>query len=406
MSIAPKPIRHDSLNEPKRVALVHDYLVQDGGAERTLLALHELYPRAPIFTLFHDPSRTHAGFRDADIRASWLNKLPFAKKHYTWYLPLMAQAIEEFDLQKYDLIISSSSSFAKGAIAAPKALHICYLHTPTRYLWQERNGYINEQPVPTLVKRLLPAYLHRLRQWDFQAATRPDHLLTNSLISQARIKRYYARHSLVLPPPVDIKQIPLSTKLGTYWLTGGRLVAYKRFDLVVQAFAKLNMPLKIFGEGPELEKLKKMAGPKTQFLGHVNEEAKKELFREAIAFLHPQIEDFGITAVEAMAAGRPVIAFGEGGATETVLDGITGQFFEVQTWEDIGNAAIRFDPSQYQPHRIREHAEQFSQETFKQRFASFVQRAWSAHLNPQEHRATPQSVATPQASITAPLAQR
>ena len=289
----------------------------------------------------------------------------------------MPQAIEEFDLQRYDLVISSSSSFAKGLIAAPHALHICYLHTPTRYLWQERMGYVNEQRMPSIVKRFLPSYLHRLRQWDFQAATRPDHILTNSLLSQARIKRYYARSSVVLPPPVDVEQIPLSTRPGTYWLTGGRLVAYKRFDLVVRAFAKLNMPLKIFGEGPELKKLKKMAGPKTEFLGHISETAKKELFREAIAFLHPQIEDFGITAVEAMAAGRPVIAFGQGGATETVLNGVTGQFFEVQTWEDIGNAAIRFDPSSYDPRRIRAHAEYFSKEHFKKRIRDYVEQAWS-----------------------------
>ncbi|MCA9389405.1 MAG: glycosyltransferase [Candidatus Magasanikbacteria bacterium] len=377
MSVAPQPSRHEQRTEPRRIALVHDYLVQDGGAERTLLALHEMYPRAPIYTLFHNPKRTHAGFKGADIRTSSLNNLPFAKKLYTWYLPFMPQAIEEFDLQRYDLVISSSSSFAKGLIAAPHALHICYLHTPTRYLWQERMGYVNEQRMPSIVKRFLPSYLHRLRQWDFQAATRPDHILTNSLLSQARIKRYYARSSVVLPPPVDVEQIPLSTRPGTYWLTGGRLVAYKRFDLVVQAFAKLNMPLKIFGEGPELKKLKKMAGPKTEFLGHISETAKKELFREAIAFLHPQIEDFGITAVEAMAAGRPVIAFGQGGATETVLNGITGQFFEVQTWEDIGNAAIRFDPSSYDPRRIRAHAEYFSKEHFKKRIRDYVEQAWS-----------------------------
>lgn len=378
MSLAPAPVRTEARNEPRRVALVHDYLVQDGGAERTLLALHEMYPRAPIFTLFHNPSRTHAGFKHADIRPSRLNTLPFAKRHYQWYLPLMAGAVEEMDLSGYDLVLSSSSSFAKGVIASPEALNICYLHTPTRFLWQERVGYVNELPQPALIKRILPSVLHQLRTWDRLAASRPDILLTNSRTSQSRIKRYYGRGSTVIAPPVDIERIPFSHKPGTFWLTGGRLVAYKRFDLAVRAFAKLNLPLKIFGEGPELPKLKKLAGPKTEFLGHVTEQEKIELFREAIAFLHPQIEDFGITAVEAMAAGRPIIAFGQGGAAETVIDGTTGTYFEVQTWEDVGNAVIRFDPGRFDARRIRAHAETFAKPAFKQRVREQVIEAWNA----------------------------
>ncbi len=378
MSLAPEPVRSEARHEPRRVALVHDYLVQDGGAERTLLALHEMYPRAPIFTLFHDPRRTHAGFKHADIRPSYLNDLPFARRHYQWYLPLMAGAIEDMDLSGYDLVISSSSSFAKGVIAAPDALNICYLHTPTRFLWQERVGYVNELPQPALIKRILPSVLHRLRTWDHLAASRPDVLLTNSRTSQSRIKRYYGRGSTVIAPPVDIERIPFSNKPGTFWLTGGRLVAYKRFDLAVRAFAKLNLPLKIFGEGPELPKLKKLAGPKTEFLGHVTENEKLELFRDAIAFLHPQIEDFGITAVEAMAAGRPIIAFGQGGAAETVIDGTTGTYFEVQTWEDVSNAVMRFDPSRFDARRIRAHAETFAKPAFQNRMREQIKQAWAA----------------------------
>ncbi|MCC7522572.1 glycosyltransferase [Candidatus Uhrbacteria bacterium] len=378
MSLASAPVRTEARNEPRRVALVHDYLVQDGGAERTLLALHEMYPRAPIFTLFHNPRRTHAGFKHADIRPSRLNDLPFAKHHYQWYLPFMASAIEDMDLSGYDLVLSSSSSFAKGVIASPDALNICYLHTPTRFLWQERVGYINELPQPALIKRILPSVLHQLRTWDRLAASRPDILLTNSRTSQSRIKRYYGRGSTVIAPPVDIERIPFSHKAGSFWLTGGRLVAYKRFDLAVRAFAKLNLPLKIFGEGPELPKLKKLAGPKTEFLGHVTEQEKIELFREAIAFLHPQIEDFGITAVEAMAAGRPIIAFGQGGAAETVIDGTTGTYFEVQTWEDVGNAVIRFDPGKFDARRIRAHAETFAKPAFQKRVREQIREAWQA----------------------------
>ena len=378
MSLASAPVRTEARNEPRRVALVHDYLVQDGGAERTLLALHEMYPRAPIFTLFHDPRRTHAGFKHADIRPSRLNELPFAKRHYQWYLPFMASAVEDMDLSGYDLVLSSSSSFAKGVIASPDALNICYLHTPTRFLWQERVGYINELPQPALIKRILPSILHQMRTWDRLAASRPDILLTNSRTSQSRIKRYYGRGSTVIAPPVDIERIPFSHKPGTFWLTGGRLVAYKRFDLAVRAFAKLNLPLKVFGEGPELPKLKKLAGPKTEFLGHVTEQEKIELFREAIAFLHPQIEDFGITAVEAMAAGRPIIAFGQGGAAETVIDGTTGTYFEVQTWEDVGNAVIRFDPGKFDARRIRAHAETFAKPAFQKRVREQISDAWRA----------------------------
>lgn len=380
MSVAPVPVRSETRNDPRRIALVHDYLVQDGGAERVLLALHEMYPRAPIFTLFHDPNRTHAGFRGADIRPSRLNSLPFARRHYQWYLPFMAGAIEDMDLSGYDLVLSSSSSFAKGVIAAPDALHMCYLHTPTRFLWQERVGYVNELPQPALIKQILPSVLRRLRVWDRLAASRPDVLLTNSRTSQSRIQRYYGRSSTVVAPPVDIDRIPFSNKPGTFWLTGGRLVSYKRFDLAVRAFAKLNLPLKIFGEGPELAKLKKLAGPKTEFLGHITEEEKLQLFREASAFLHPQIEDFGITAVEAMAAGRPIIAFGQGGAAETVIDGTTGTYFQVQTWEDIGNAVIRFDPGRFDSRRIRAHAETFAKPAFQNRIREQIAAAWSARM--------------------------
>lgn len=379
MTLAAAPTRVETRDKPRRIALVHDYLVQDGGSERVLLALHELYPRAPIFTLFHNPERTHAGFKHADIRPSSLNNLPFAKKRYQWYLPFMPAAVEAFDLSGYDLVLSSSSTFAKGAIASPEALHVCYCHTPTRFLWQERNDYVNELPQPKIIKRLLPPLLHQLRQWDAIAARRPDVMLTNSRTSAQRIRRYYQRDAEIIAPPVDVERIPFSTKPGTFWLTGGRLVAYKRFDLVVQAFAKLNVALKIFGEGPELEKLKKMAGPKTEFLGHVTDDAKIQLFRDAIAFLHPQIEDFGITAVEAMAAGRPIIAFGQGGATETVLDGVTGTFFEIQCWEDIGNAVLRFDPSRFDARKIREHAESFGKPRFLAQIQDRLERAWTEH---------------------------
>lgn len=358
-----------------KVALVHDYLVQDGGAERTLLALHELFPEAPIFTLFYDPDESHAKFRELDVRCSRLNRLPFAPQSYQWYLAFMAQATEAFDLSDFDLVISSSSSFAKGVIAAPHALHISYCHTPTRFLWQERLGYVNELPQPKLIKWLLPPFLHRLRQWDRLAAERPDVFVTNSKISQSRIARYYRREAHVIHPPVDVKNLQPMAGPGQYWLTGGRLVAYKKFDLVVRALAELDLPLKIFGTGPELEKLCRLAGPKTEFLGRINDEIKVELYQHAIAFLHPHMEDFGMTAVESMAAGRPVIAYGKGGAAETMLDGITGKFLETSSVEDLVDAIKQFDSSLYAPDQLRAHAEQFSKERFLNEMGMFVKEA-------------------------------
>jgi glycosyltransferase involved in cell wall biosynthesis len=346
------------------VALVHDYLIQDGGAERVLLVLHELFPQAPIFTLFHDPAPSHPRFRGADIRPSFLQKLPGTPKHYQWYLPLMPHAIESFDLSGFDLVLSSTSSFAKGVIAAPGALHVSYCHTPTRFLWEERTRYVGQLAQPSPIKRLLPFFLHRMRQWDALAAQRPDLLLTNSRTSQARIRRYYRREATVLHPPVDLDGIEVSPLAGSYWLAGGRLVPYKRFDLLVATFNALGEPIKIFGDGPELPRLRRDAKPNVELLGRIDETAKRALYRHAKGFLYPQVEDFGFTAVEAMGAGKPVIAFGQGGATETIVDGATGVFFYDQTTDAIRDALRRAEAIAFDPQAIRARAETFAKAPF------------------------------------------
>lgn len=355
-----------------RVALVHDYLIQDGGGERVLQALQEIFPHAPTFTLFYDPKRAHKDFQGKDIRTSSLAKWSLARGREEWTLPFMPMAMEQFNLSSFDLIISSSISFSKGVIVPPGSLHVCYMHTPTRWLWEDRVSYIDELPQPRIIKQFLPPLLHRLRQWDRLAAERPDIVVTNSEISRQRIHRYYRRDAQIIHPPVDLSNIPLSTEPGAYWVTGGRLVAYKRFDLTVRAFAKMNMPLKIFGIGPELERLKKIAGPKTEFLGRISDDEKIQLIGHSIGFIHPQIEDFGITAVEAMAAGKPVIAYGKGGASETVIPGVTGLHLEAQHWEDIGDAVIRFHPDDFDSRAIRQHAEQFSKERFIEKFSTMI----------------------------------
>ncbi|MFA6161369.1 MAG: glycosyltransferase [Patescibacteria group bacterium] len=357
-----------------RIALVHDYLVQDGGAERVLAAFQRIFPKAKTHVTVYNPKLSHPDFKDKTIVTSFLNNWPLAKSHYQWYLPILPIAVEHLDLSGYDLIISSSSSFAKGVIAPAGSKHFCYMHTPTRFLWEQRIGYLADLPQPKVIRNVLPWLLHRLRVWDKIAADRPDFLITNSETSRQRIKRHYNRDAGVIHPPVDVERIPMSRHPGEYWLAGGRLVAYKKFDLIVKAFSKLNMPLIVFGVGPELRKLKKMAGRKTKFVGAVNDADKVKLYRHAVGFINPQIEDFGITTIEAMAAGRPVIAFGQGGSAETVIAGKTGKFIDVQAWEDIGDAVIRYKLDDYKPEEIRRHAENFSFAVFEEKLLKSIAR--------------------------------
>lgn len=355
-----------------RIALVHDYLVQDGGAERVFLAFNKIFPTADAHVLLHNPKKSHKDFSGKKFHTSFLQKWPLAKRYYEWYLPLMPLAVEHLDFSDYDLILSSSSSFAKGIIVPAHAKHVCYLHTPTRFLWENRINYLADLPHPAFVRAGLPWLLHRMRGWDKQASERADAMLTNSQTSRRRIKRYYSRDAQVIHPPVDTEHIHLSRHDGKYWLAGGRLVPYKRFDLVVKAFAKLNIPLIIFGTGPETKKLKRLAGKRTKFVGAVSDLEKVRLYRHAIGFINPQVEDFGITAVEAMSAGRPVIAYGVGGAAETVLPGKTGKFIDYQTWEDIGDTIIRHNPADYNPKIIREFAQSFSYVNFQKKILQAI----------------------------------
>lgn len=365
-----------------KIALVHDYLVQDGGAERVLHAFQEIWPEAPTFALLHDPKAMGSSFRGKDIRTSFLQRVPFALKRYKWFMPLMPAATEHHNLTGYDVVLSSTSAFAKGILTRPDTLHLCYCHTPTRYLWSDTHSYVNEQGLPFLVRKLMPLLLSQIRVWDRQAADRVDRFIANSETVSRRIRKYYQRESDVIHPPVETSRFSAATTPGRYYLAGGRLVAYKRFDVVVRAFNKLGIPLKIFGEGPESAGLRAAAGPNIEFVGRVSERAKAELYAGAIAYLHPQEEDFGITAVEAMASGRPVIAYRRGGATETMVEGVTGAFIEDQSWEELANQIIRFEPKAYDARAIREHALAFDTEIFKDRIRAYVESAyaeWRGH---------------------------
>ncbi len=355
-----------------KVALVHDYLVQDGGAERVLSALQEIFPDAPTFVLLYHKS--HAQAKGRTVIPSFLQRWPLALRKYQWYMPLMPTAVESINLTGFDLVISTTSLFAKGVIAPADAVHVCYCHTPTRFLWQERFGYLSNLPYARIFHVFAPFWFHELRLWDQLAAGRPDYMVTNSQTSRERIMRCYRREASVIPPPVDTDKIQLTTNLGTYWLAGGRLVKYKRFELVIRAFNDLNLPLKIFGTGPEERKLRRLANKNINFLGYVPEGEKVQLYQSAIGFLAPQIEDFGITSVEAMSAGKPIITCRKGGGAETVIDGVIGRHVDVQHWEDLRDAVLRFDASHFNPATIRAHAEQYSRERFQSSIRKFLQR--------------------------------
>lgn len=356
-----------------RVALVHDFLTQYGGAEKVLEAFHEIWPQAPIFTLFHDPKMMKGYFKDCNIKVSPIQNLPFGVKKYRWYLPFMPSAIERFNLSDFDLVISDCSAYSKGVLTKPGTMHISYLHTPTRYLWSDAYEYIDSlKGAEKVVSKFLAPILTRLRIWDQIAAQRPDYLIANSGFIAQRIKHYYKRESHVIYPPVEISKFSIANKIQDYYLIISRFRPYKRVDLAIKAFNKLRMPLKIIGTGED-KLLKKIAGPNIEFLGFVSDKEKAKYLSHCKAFIHPQEEDFGITPIEAMASGRPVIAYKKGGATETVIDGLTGKFFKNQTAEDLAEAVLKLNLNEVKPQKIREHAQKFSKEQFKKDIKDFVQ---------------------------------
>lgn len=362
-----------------KVALVHDFLNQVGGAEKVLLFFHALFPNAPVFTITYDKEETRGIFRNMDIRTSFIQKIPGGTKKYKWYLSLMPVATEQFDFSKFDLVLSDSSAFVKGVITKPETLHICYCHTPTRFLWSDSLTYTEELKQPRIIKNLLPLFLNRIRTWDRLAADRPDKFIANSEFVARRIKKYYNRDSTVIYPPVETKNYPLPRKIKDYFLIVSRLRPYKRVDMAIEAFNALELPLKIIGMGEEYEKLRRIAKPNIEFLGPLNDEEKKQYLAECKAFVYPQEEDFGITAVEAMAAGRPVIAYKAGGAKESIIDGVTGEFFEDQTPWSLVDAVRDFKVERYNPEIIKKHAQNFDISVFKQKIRNFIKESFEEH---------------------------
>lgn len=363
-----------------KIALVHDYLVQRGGAERVLEVFTELFPYAPIYTIIYDKTAMQGLFADKDVRTSFLQRFPWIRRNHRLFPPLMPIAIEQFDFSKYDIVLSDSSSYAKGILTRPETLHICYMHTPMRYAWDDCQKYTHDFGFPRFIKKLVPFFMNPIRIWDKVSADRVDQFISNSRFVARRIQKYYRKEATVIHPPVDVNRFYVATKRKDYFLMVGRLIAYKRHDIAIQAFNELKLPLKIIGRGPEFDRLKKMAGSNIEFLGRVPDEELPKYYAECRAFVFPQEEDFGIVAIEALASGRPLIAYRGGDIVEHLEEGRMGVFFDRQEAADIVEAVKGFRDEAYDPEYIRSKAIRFDKEHFKATIKEYVESALAEHL--------------------------
>ncbi len=372
-----------------RIALVHDYLIQFGGAERVLKCFTEIFPDAHIYTLIYDEELTHGFFKNKNIHTSFLQKFPFSRRKHQAFPLLMLLAIEQFDFSAYDVVLSDSASYAKGIITGSDTLHISYIHTPTRYIWDDCQKYVRDSRFPFWIKKLIPLALNYLRLWDRSAAERPDMIIANSRFVARRIKKYYDRDSVVVHPPVDTKKFyiePKSSARGNYFLMVGRLIPYKRYDIVIEAFNRLGWPLKIIGRGTEMKNLRQRAKANIEFLGRVKDEDLPRYYAQCRAFIFPQEEDFGIVAIEAMASGRPVIAYRGGDIPEHLEEGKTGMFFNEQTSEALEMVLRKFREEDYDPDYIRACSLKFDKEIFKRKIKEIVERKLAEFKKEKEFR--------------------
>ena len=357
-----------------KVALVHDYLNQMGGAERVVMAFHQMFPDAPIYTSIYDPQRVDPAFQEMDIRTSFMQKFPLVTRHHQPYLPFYPFAMESLDLRDYELVLSSSSAFGKGVITRPGTMHICYCHTPMRWCWNYRE-YVEREQLGGMARRVLPLLITGLRMWDQVSAMRVDHFIANSPVVAERIQKYYRRDAVVIPPPVEVSRFSFDPDIEVedYFLIISRLIPYKRIDLAIEACNRLRLPLVIIGDGRDLERLKRLAGPTIRFLGRLSDQEVLHYYARCRALLFPGEEDFGITPLEAQACGRPVIAYGSGGALASVVEGITGVFFYEQTVDSLATALASFDERRYEPQTIRSHALEFDMPRFHRRILQFIE---------------------------------
>ena len=354
-----------------KLALVHDYLNQFGGAERVVAAFHELYRDAPVYTSIYDQARLPEIFRQMDIQASFMQKIPLVFPFFKLFFSVYPLAFESFDLSGYDVILSSSSAYAKGVKKDRDQLHICYCHTPMRFVWRY-DDYVKREAFPAWAKLVLPFLLDPVKGWDLANSKRVDYFIANSRTVAERIRQIYGRESVIINPPVETGLFQPSGVDGDHFLVLSRLNAYKRLDIVVDAFNRLDLPLKIIGDGPMMKQLQQAARPNIEFLGRQPDGVIAEQLARCRALIFPGEEDFGIVPLEAMATGRPVIAFRAGGALETVVDGKTGLFFDRQEPNAIVEAVNRFNFLCFDKQLIRAHALKFDKTVFEQKIGAFV----------------------------------
>jgi len=366
--------------EKAKIALVFDWMTNPGGAEKVNYTLHQMFPNAPIFTSVFNKEKLKE-FKKANIQTSFIQNLPFSKDKHQIYLGLMPYAYENFDLSDFDIVISSSHACAKGVITKPETLHICYCHTPMRYAWDNWHKYFEEYKMNRIFKGIAKKRIHKIRIWDRISADRVDHFIANSTITQRRISKYYNRSSVIIHPMIETNKYKISKDTKSYFLAVGRLTPYKKFDLIVDTFNELGLPLKIVGTGIMETELEEKAKENIEFLGFVNDETLIKLYSESEALIFPQLEDFGITPLESMASGRPVIAFNQGGALDTVVDGETGILFKKQNKRALKKAVETYleRKNKFNPVDTRAKVLKFDKKVFEKLLMKFIEDKWNKH---------------------------
>ncbi|MDP1509789.1 glycosyltransferase [Paenibacillus ottowii] len=358
-----------------KIAIAHDYLIQMGGAERVVEVFHDMYPEAPIFTTVFSDERLSRNLKDADIRATWLQNIPGVKANFKGVLPLYPIAIRDFDFRDFDIVLSSSSAFMKSIQVPKHTFHICYCHTPMRFAW-DYDTYMARQSKSNLLKNMLKLYMNRLKTWDAKTSRNVDQFVANSSVVKRRILHYYQREADVIFPPINTSRFKRATSIGDYYLIVSRLVSYKRIDLAIEAFKRNGLKLRIVGEGPDRKRLEAMAAPNIEFLGRLEDEEVNKLMAECRALVFPGEEDFGITPLEANAAGRPVIAFQGGGALDTIVPHVNGVFFRKHQVDDVLEAVAKVEQHAWNVDDIINHARKFDEDNFKDQLKKYVEQAY------------------------------
>lgn len=356
-----------------KIAIAHDWLTNMGGAEKVIINFKQIYKDAPVYTISYNQDNLDDELKNIDVRTSFIQNFPKGNVKHQMYLPFMPMAWEQFDFNEYDVVLSSSSSCAKGLITSPDTVHICYCHSPMRYAWEFYNEYMEREGGGKLKRTLIKYIMNYIRIWDKASASRPDYYIANSKNVAKRIYKHYGIEADVIHPPVKGSYFNISDVDEDYFLMVSRLVPYKKVDLAVEVFNELGLPLVVIGGGKQLEYLKSIAKPNVKIMGRQPDEVIKEHYAKCRAFIFPGEEDFGITPLEAQASGRPVIAYGKGGALETVIEGKTGLFFKEQTKDSLKDAILKFNDMTWNKQEIREHALTFDEETFKAKIRQYVE---------------------------------